>query len=90
MLNINLSPMKMYNGLSKLTSFNYMEYSNIIENVNLILSKIFVQKVLSDYYVCRMYSNALQITFIMEASTMNPEQTAPKGAVCSGLIVFAI
>ena len=27
------------------------------------------------------YSNALQTNFIIEANTMNPDQTAPKGAV---------
>ena len=27
------------------------------------------------------YSDALQINFITEANTMNPDQTAPKGAV---------
>ena len=42
---------------------------------------IFVQKMLSAYYICSIYSNALQANFIMDANTMNPDQTAPKGAV---------
>ena len=33
------------------------------------------------YYVSCIYSIALQNNFIMEANTMNPDQTAPKGAV---------
>ena len=45
---------------------------------------------LSAYYICCIYSNALQNTFVMEANTMNPDQTAPKGAVWSGSILFAI
>ena len=37
----------------------------------------FPLKMWSAYYICCMYSNALQNTFTMEANTMNPEQTAP-------------
>ena len=36
---------------------------------------------LSAYYICCVYSNALQTNSITEANTMNPDQTAPKGAV---------
>ena len=32
---------------------------------------------LSAYYIYCIYSNALQTAFIMEASSMNPDQTAP-------------
>ena len=42
---------------------------------------IFVQKMLSAYYACCIFSNALQSNFIMEANTTNSDQTAPKGAV---------
>ena len=37
-----------------------------------------------------MYSNALSNTFTREANTMNPDQTAPKGAVRSVFIMCAI
>ena len=40
----------------------------------LTLSISFVQKLLSAYYVCFIYSNAVQTNFIMEVSTMKPEQ----------------
>ena len=33
---------------------------------------------LSAYYVCCIYSNALKNIFAMVANTMNPDQTAPK------------
>ena len=36
---------------------------------------LFVQKMLSAYDVCFMYSNALQTFLIMEANTMNHDQT---------------
>ena len=32
---------------------------------------------LSAYYICCIYSNALQTNFITETNTMNPDQTAP-------------
>ena len=40
----------------------------------------FVQKMSSAYNICCIYSNALQTNFIMEANTMNPDQTAPNGS----------
>ena len=40
--------------------------------------------------ICLIYSNAIKTNFIMEANTMNPDQTAPKGAVWSGFIVLVI
>ena len=40
-------------------------------------------------YVCCIYPNVLQSTFVMDANSMNPDQTAPKGAVWSGSILFA-
>ena len=49
--------------------------------INPYSANIFVKKILSAYYFCCVNSNALQNTFSMEANTMNPDQTAPKGAV---------
>ena len=43
---------------------------------------------LSAYYICCIY--LLQKNFIMEANSMNPDQTAPSGAVWSGSILLAI
>ena len=43
----------------------------------LILLVFFVQKCCL-LYLCCIYSNALQTNFIIEANTMNPDQTAPK------------
>ena len=40
------------------------------------------------YYICGIYSNALLTTFITEANIMNPDLTAPKGAVWSGVIML--
>ena len=45
---------------------------------------------LSAYYVCCIFSNEIQNTFTLEANTMNPDKAAPKGAVWSGFILFAI
>ena len=56
-------------------------------------AKTIAKKMLSAYYVCCIFSNELQttlITFIMKAKNMNPDQTAPKGAVWSGFIFFAV
>ena len=48
-------------------------------------------KMKSAFYVCCIYSNALQTTFDhIKANTMNSDQTAPKGEVGSGSILFAI
>ena len=33
---------------------------------------------LSAFYVCCIYSNAVQINFIMEANTLNADQTAKR------------
>ena len=51
-----------------------------------IILSFFVQKMLYAYYVCCINSNALQINFIMEANTMNLDQTA----LLSGFILFAM
>ena len=37
----------------------------------------FVQKISSAYYVCYIYSNVLQTSFIMKANSLIPDQTAP-------------
>ena len=44
------------------------------------LGFLVVLKMLSAYYVCCICSNAIQINFIMEAKTLNPDQSAPLGA----------
>ena len=44
----------------------------------------------SAYYVCCIYSNALQKPFTMEANITYPDQTAPKEAVRSGSTFFQI
>ena len=51
--------------------------------LNLILLIFFflVQKMSSANCVCCIYSDALETTFIMETSNMNPDQAAPLGAV---------
>ena len=50
-----------------------------------MMSINFDHRLSSDQYACRISEY-----FIMEANTMNPDQTAPKGAVCSGFILLAI
>ena len=67
-----------------------MENSIRIEKVNPYPANILSWK-------CRMFVTSAAYTqmhfkniFIMEANTMNPDQTAPKGAVWSGSIVFAL
>ena len=45
---------------------------------------------LSTYYICCIFSKTLWNTFTMEANTMNPDQTAPTGAVWCGSMLFAI
>ena len=44
---------------------------------------------MSAYNVCCKYLNPLKNSLILEANSMNPDQTAPKGAVWSGSILFA-
>ena len=41
----------------------------------------FVLKMSSAFYVCCIYSSALQTRLFMEANNMNPYQTASKGAI---------
>ena len=47
---------------------------------------------LSAFYICCIDSTANQITMIIDANTMDPDQTARRGAVMvgSGSILFAI
>ena len=40
-------------------------------------TNIFVMKMLYDLYICCIYSNAIQTSFIMEANNMSPDQTVP-------------
>ena len=42
-----------------------------------LIRHFFVLKMLSAFYVCCIYSNALQAYFIKEVKTMKPDQTAP-------------
>ena len=59
---------------------------------NLYPANIFVLKMLSAFYICCIDSTANQITMIIDANTMDPDQTARRGAVMvgSGSILFAI
>ena len=52
-----------------------------LPGVNPYPANIFVLKMLSAEYVCCIYSNAFYTILIMEATNMDPDQTAPKGAV---------
>ena len=52
-------------------------YPDCKELINPYSGIICVLKMLSAYYICCKFSQALQITFSMEANTMNPDQTAP-------------
>ena len=49
--------------------------------LSIITLMLFEVKISSAYYVCCIFSNAIQNTSTTEANTMNPDQTAPKGAV---------
>ena len=53
-------------------------------------SKLLSWKMSSAFNVCCIYSNTLLNTVIMGASIMNSDQTAQKGAVWSGFILFAV
>ena len=53
----------------------------VLSKSTLILPVFFVLKMSSAQYICCIYLDARQNTFTMEANTMNPDQTVPKGAV---------
>ena len=62
----------------------FMEANNMISDQHHsfpIISPYPVMKILSAFYICCKISGALQTDFYMEVNDMNPEQTAPKGAV---------
>ena len=42
---------------------------------------ILILKMMSAFYVCCIYTSALQTRFFHESNNMNPDQTAPLGAV---------
>ena len=65
------------------------EFINFLINEIMKISSYHAQKMFANY-VCCIYSNAIQTNFIMETNTMNPDRTAPKGAIRSGFILFAI
>ena len=50
-------------------SINYEETSRIIHKAQVYFSP--------ENHVCCIFSNEFETTFIMEANTMNPDQTAP-------------
>ena len=59
--------------------YTYFPKSGGLAGIDLILILLiyFVQKMSSAYYICCIYSNALQTYFITEANTMNADKTAP-------------
>ena len=57
---------------------------------NIAMPIILVQKMFSAYCVCCIYSKTLWNTFTMVAKILNPDLTAPLGAVWYGSILFAI
>ena len=61
------------------TSSQYSESYDKPPFLTIILTIFFVQKMSSANYVC--YTNTLPTNLIMEANTMNPNQTAPEGAI---------
>ena len=44
-------------------------------------NNVFVLKMLSAFYICCIYLNALRQLLVIEANIMNPDQTAPLEAV---------
>ena len=64
----------------------------IILIITLILQIFFVVKRWSAFFFLHscIYKYALHTAFIMEANSMKADQTAPRGAVWSGYILFAI
>ena len=58
--------------------------------LNLILSIHFVLKIASAFKSAVYIQMHFRLLWPMEANTMNPDQTAPLGAVRSGSILFAV
>ena len=59
-------------------SKNYFKHLSVSEyTLSLILSIYFIMK-MSAYCICCIYSNAPNNFFTVTASTMDPDQTAPK------------
>ena len=54
---------------------------NVAIDFNPYPANIFVLKMVSAYYICCICSKAVRTNFIIEINTMNPDQTASKGAV---------
>ena len=50
-------------------------------DLNAYILLFFCPEMLSAFYVCCIYSDSLETNFITRVNTMNPDQTAPKGAV---------
>ena len=68
-----LSAAKTYHDISLLLSGS--KNPVLIPYLNFSLPIFSVLKMLSAYYVCCIYSDALQISSFMRADTMNPDQT---------------
>ena len=55
-----------------------------LRSYNSYHANVFVLKMMSSYFILvlhKIYLYAFQTTLIMEANTLNPDQTAPLGAV---------
>ena len=63
-----------------------MVYGRMVYGKNEHFSMIFRQ--LSAFYVCCIYSSALQTRFLMEANNMKPDQTVPRQQSDFGPKVF--
>ena len=64
------------NWQNSLITSNIMSYLFL----TLILPICIILKMSSAYYICCIYSNAPQNISTLEADTINPAQTAPRGA----------
>ena len=70
--------------LYHIASLKGLPRNSYIELILMLLISFCPEK--NAYYICGIYSNALQTKFITEANTMNPDQTAQK----EGFILFAV
>ena len=61
--------------LDTLLSYPYSLENLVVTQLDINPSNFLAQKRLSTYYVCCIYSNALQANLITEANTINLDQT---------------
>ena len=47
------------------------------------------QEMSSVYFICWIFLQTFQTYFCIQANTVDPDQTAPRGVVCSGSTLFA-